>query len=144
MAKNLHPPEKLVLDGNLKENFRKFKQQFEINITATEIKDKTADIQRATLLHVIGPDADEIFNTFKWNEDGDNTGDNKKVDKILEKYKNYCSPQCNVTYERHHFKIRNLSEGEFIDARQISEFCQNHVNLETWQIRFSETDLSVE
>ena len=68
MAKNLHPPEKLVLNGNLKENFRQFKQQFEIYITAAGIKDKTSDIQCAKLLHVIGPDAVEIFNTFKWNE----------------------------------------------------------------------------
>ena len=99
MAKNLHPPEKLVLNGNcnmLKENFRKFKQQFEIYITAAGIKDKTVDIQCATLLHVIGPDAVEIFNTFKWNEDGDTAGDDKKVDKILGKYEKYCSPQCYV------------------------------------------------
>ena len=61
MAKHLHPPEKLVLNGNLKENFRKFKQQFEIYITTTGLKDKTADIQCATLLHVIGPDAVEIL-----------------------------------------------------------------------------------
>ena len=116
MAKNLHPPEKLVLNGNLKENFRKFKQQFEIYITAAGIKDKTADIQCATLLHVIGPDAVEIFNTFKWNEDGDTAGDDKKVDKILGKYEKYCNPQCNVTYERHQFNIRNQNEGESIDA----------------------------
>ena len=129
MAKNLHPPEKLVLSGNLKENFRKFKQQFEIYITAAGIKDKTADIQCATLLHVIGPDAVEIFNTFKWNEDGDTAGDDKKVDKILGKYEKYCNPQCNVTYERHQFNIRNQNEGESIDAyvtdlRILSKSCE--------------------
>ena len=66
MAKNLHPPEKLLFCGNLKENFRKFKQQFDIYITAAGIKDKTEDIKCATLLLVIGQDAVEIFNTFKW------------------------------------------------------------------------------
>lgn len=40
MAKHLHPPEKLQLSGNLKENFRKFKQQFDIYITAAGIKEK--------------------------------------------------------------------------------------------------------
>ena len=129
MAKNLYPPEKLVLNGNLKENFRKFKEQFEIYITAAEIKDKTADIQCATLLHVIGPDAVEIFNTFKWNEDGDTAGDVKKVDKILGKYEKYCNPQCNVTYERHPFNIRNQNEGDSIDAyvtdlRILSKSCE--------------------
>ena len=86
MAKNLHSPEKLLLCGNLIENFRKFKQQFDIYITAAGIKDKIEDIKCATLLHVIGPDAVEIFNTFKWNE-GDNPGDDKKMEKVLGKYK---------------------------------------------------------
>lgn len=74
MAKSLHPPEKL-----LKENFRKFKQQFDIYITAARIKDKIEDIKGATLLHVIGPAAVEIFNTFKWNEQVENPGDGKKM-----------------------------------------------------------------
>ena len=128
-----------MLNRNLKENFRKFKKQFEIYITAARIKEKRADIQCATLLHVIGPSAVEIFNTFKWNEDEDTAGDDKKVDKILGKYETYCSPQCNVTYERHQFNIRNQNEGESIDAFVTGlESFQNHVNLETWQIRCSE------
>ena len=65
MDKNLNPPEKLVLSGKFKENFRKIKQQFEIYITVAGIKDKAADVQCAALLHVIGPDAVEVLNTFK-------------------------------------------------------------------------------
>ena len=129
MAKNLHPHEKLVLSGNLKENFRKFKRQFEIYITAVGIKDKTVDIQCATLVHVIGPDTVEIFNTFKWNEDVVTAGDDKKVDKVLGKYEKYCCLQFNVTYERHQFNIRNQNEGESIDAdvtdlRILSNSCE--------------------
>ena len=59
---------------------------------------------------MIGPKAVKIFNTFKWNEDGDTTGDDKKVGKILGKYEKYCSPQCNVTYESHQFNIQNQNE----------------------------------
>ena len=129
MAKNLHPPEKLALSGNLKDNFRKIKQQFEIYITAAGIKDKAADVQCATLLHVIGPDPIEIFNTFKWDEVGDEAGDDKKVYKILGKYEKYCNPQCNVTYERHQFNTRNQKEGESIDSyvtdlRILSKSCE--------------------
>ena len=120
---------KLMLSGKLQETFRKFEQQFEIYITAAGIMVKTAVIQRATLLHVIGPDAVEIFNSFKWNEDRDTAGDGKKVEKILGKYEMYCSPQCNVTYERHQFNIRNQNEGESIDAyvtsfRVLSKTCE--------------------
>ena len=40
MAKNLKPPENLCLQGNLKENFRKFKQQFQIYMTASGLTEK--------------------------------------------------------------------------------------------------------
>lgn len=129
MAKHLHPPEKLQLSGNLKENFRKFKQQFDIYITAAGIKEKTEDIKCATLLHVIGPDAVEIFNTFKWTEEGDEPGDDKKMEKVLAKYEKYCSPKSNLTYERHQFNIRNQRDGESIDSyvtelRILSKSCE--------------------
>ena len=64
MVKHLNPPDKL-LSRNLKENFRKFKQQFDIYITAAEIKDKPEYIRCTMLLHVIGPVAVDIFNTFR-------------------------------------------------------------------------------
>ena len=32
---------------------------------------------------MIGPDAVQNFNTFKWNKDRDTARDDKKVDKIL-------------------------------------------------------------
>lgn len=129
MAKNLHPPEKLLLTGNLKDNFRKFKQQFEIYITAAGISNSTENIKCATLLHVIGPDAIEIFNTFRWDEEGDNEGDDKKMSKVLSKFEKYCTPKCNVTYERHQFNTRNQKEGESIDSyvtelRILSKSCE--------------------
>jgi len=42
-------------------------------------------------LHVTGPEALEIYNTFSW----DNEGDESKVVKIMEKEKfwAYCNPQ---------------------------------------------------
>ena len=64
MAKDLHPPEKMLLTGNLKENFRKFKQQFQIYLTAAGISNSEEEMKCATLLHVIGPDAIGIFNMF--------------------------------------------------------------------------------
>ena len=129
MAKNLHPPEKLLFTGNLKDNFRKFKQQFEIYITAAGISNSTENIKCATLLHVIGPDAIEIFNTFRWDEEGDNEGDDKKMSKVLSKFEKYCTPKCNVTYERHQFNTRNQKEGESIDSyvtelRILSKSCE--------------------
>ena len=45
----------------------------------------------ATLLHVIGPDALEIFNMFSLDQEGDTPGDDKKLDKVLSKFEKYCS-----------------------------------------------------
>ncbi|KAK3093011.1 hypothetical protein FSP39_010012 [Pinctada imbricata] len=116
MAKNLTPPGQLSLSGNLKENFRRFKQQFEIYLSATGLKSQSDDIKTNTLLHVIGPDAIEIFNTFSWTEEGDSAGDNKKVDKVLAKFEKYCNPRKNVAYERHVFNTRTQGPSENIDA----------------------------
>ena len=82
MAQSFPPPAALNLQGNLKENWRRFEQQIWIYLSATEISKKSAEIQANTLLHVIGPDALEIYNTFTWVEQGDE----KKLDKILETF----------------------------------------------------------
>ena len=117
-----------MLSGKFKENLRKIKQQFEIYITVAGIKDKAADVQCSALLH-IGPDAVEVLNTFKLDEVEVEAGDDKKVDTILGKYEKYCSPQCNVTFERHQFNTRNQKEGEsiysFCDrSRILSKSCE--------------------
>ena len=129
MAKNLHPPEKLLLTGNLKENYRKFKQQFQIYLTAAGISNSEEEVKCATLLHVIGPDAIDFFNTFRWNQEGDTPGDDKKLDKVLSKFEKYCSPKSTLTYERHQFNTRNQNEGESIDSyvtelRILSKSCE--------------------
>ena len=116
MAKNLKQPERLSFDGNLKENFRKFKQQFNLYATATGLNDKTDDVKSSTLLTVIGPEALEVYNTFSWAETGDAAGDNMKVDKIIAKFEKYCNPRRNVAYERHVFNTRAQMESESIDG----------------------------
>ena len=81
----LQPPSALCLTGNLSENWRRFKQQSEIYMTATGIAEKENSIESSTFLHVIGPESLEIYNTFTWATDGDNM----KLDNIMEKFKAY-------------------------------------------------------
>ena len=62
-----------------------------------------------------GSEALEVYNTFQWDADVDD--DNKKVDKIMEKFERYCNPRKNPTFDRHSFFFsRNQREGESIDA----------------------------
>lgn len=107
----LKPPEALKIEGNLSENWKKWLQRFEFYLTATGISAKEDKIKTSTFLHVIGPDALEIYNTFKF----DNPDDNLKLEVVQEKFRAYCNPRKNVTYERHVFFTRNQSANETID-----------------------------
>ena len=108
----LQPPSALALTGNLAENWRRFKQQFKIYEIASGLARKDGKVRAMTLLHVAGSEALEVYNTFQWDEDEDNT----KVEKIMEKFERYCNPRKNLTFERHSFFSRNQLEGESIDA----------------------------
>ena len=58
-----------------------------------------------TLLRVTGSEALEVYNTFKWDADGDY----KKVDKIMEKFERYCNPRKNLTFEGHSFFFQGIN-----------------------------------
>ena len=108
----LTPPEVLDLDGtNFADSWRQWKQRFELISLATGLTSKDAKIQSATLLHVIGPAAFEVYNTFTW----ENEEDKQKVEAIMVKFAAYCIPRTNVTWERHVFNTSNQRDDETID-----------------------------
>jgi len=106
-----HPPEQLSLQGNLAENWRRWKQRFEIYMIASGKNEKSDEVKAATFLHLAGPEALEVFNTLTF----DAAGDEKKISKLLEKLEAYCIPRKNLTWERHVFNTRNQQPGESID-----------------------------
>ena len=85
---------------------------------ASGLESKAKKIQSMTLLHVVGSDALEIYNTFRWAE-GDCPGECEEnlhtTECILKKFENYCTPRKNVTIERHVFFSRNQAAGETFD-----------------------------
>ena len=107
----LQPPGTLSFAGNVAENWRKWKQRFQVYLTASGIDAKDQKVQSATLLHVAGEEALEIYNTFTW----DNDGDDEKVSAIMAKFEAHCNPRKNITWERHLFNTRNQQPGETID-----------------------------
>lgn len=58
----LVPPSPLSMDGNIAENFKKWKQKFELYMLASESNKKAPEVQVEILLHVIGPDAQSYVN----------------------------------------------------------------------------------
>ena len=117
---HLNPPNELqVTHGNVSENWRKFKQAFKIYTTASGLDEKSPKVQSSTLLHVIGHEAVELLNTFKWDACDkvcDSKNDFHSVSCMLGKFDAYFSPKKNVTVERHIFFSRNQSEGEQFDV----------------------------
>ena len=77
------PPEPLSFDGNLAENWHRWKQRFEIYMTASGRDTKSDAIKSATFLHVVGPE----FNTLTF----DNKGDQRKLSVLVEKFEEYCT-----------------------------------------------------
>ena len=60
------PPAALSLQGNPSENWRRWIQQFDLYLTASGKIKEDEKVQCAILLHVIGEEALEIYNTFKF------------------------------------------------------------------------------
>ena len=101
----------MEIEGNISKNWKKWLQRFEFYLTATGISAKEDKIKTSAFLLVIGPDALEIYNTFKF----DNPDDNLKLEAVQEKLRAYCNPRKHVTYERHVFFTINQNTNETID-----------------------------
>ena len=119
----LNPPESLQLQGNVADNWKRFKQAFLIYQAASGLDSKNRKVQSMTLLHIIGTEALDIYNTFHWAADECNdfqhcnaAADFHVVDCILKKFDTYCAPKKNITIERHIFFSRNQNEGETFDV----------------------------
>ena len=106
----MKPPEALSLHGNVSDNWRRWKQRFELYLTASGLDKKDSKVQRCTLLHVIGEEALEVFNTFQFGEE-----ERDDLTSLLKKFSEHFEPQTNITYERHVFNTRVQMAGETID-----------------------------
>lgn len=108
-------PKTLSLNGNISENWRKFRQNFEIFMVASGKNKESEDIQVAVLLNIVGEEAVELFNTFQLS-----SADRKKLNKVLESFEAYCNPKKNIVYER--FLLNPLWSSGSIKAPQNKYF----------------------
>lgn len=121
----LQPPPILQLTGNVAENWRKFKQRFQVYLSAIGADDESDKTQASVFLHVVGDDALEVYNNFQFRVQDDKI----KLDKIMEKFEEYCIPKRNVTFERHRFFTCVQKTGETVDQyvtelRNRSKTCE--------------------
>ena len=111
MASRIPTPKNLDNSPNNRTfNWELFKQTWLNYEIVTGLNEKTGQIRVATLLSIIGYDALQVYNAFGWNEHDQLTTDN-----IIAKFKNYCKPKKNHSYERCIFMSRKQKKNESID-----------------------------
>lgn len=88
----------LQLEGNLAENWKRFRQNYIIFEIAAEVKEKGDIIRVNTFLNAIGEEALDLFMSFNLSEES-----KKKIDNVLKAFDDHCSPKKNQTYERYKF-----------------------------------------
>ena len=108
----LRAPEPLVFEGNLAEQWDRWKQQFELYITATESDEKEENIKTSILLTCIGKQGLEIYNTFTFTDERDKM----KLKPVMDQFEAYCKPRKNITLLRHQFFTYRQQEGQPFDS----------------------------
>jgi len=76
-----------------------------------DANNKASEVKVAILLHVLGEEAVEKFNTFTLTQE-----EKKKYETVITAWENYCVPKTNESVERHIFFARNQKEEESFDA----------------------------
>ena len=120
----LKPPETLSLEGNVAENWRLFKQQWNFYSLATSITDKPQNVQCAIFLCIAGIQSQELANTFVFAD-----GESRDVlTDLVTKFERYCNPRKNTTYERYIFN-QVVQDGRNFDVfltelKQKSKTCE--------------------
>ena len=107
---SLRPPAELNLTENAANNWKVFKQKFEIFLEATD-KTKAAEARKiAIFLNCIGDGALDVYNNFNFPE-----GEALTLKKVVEEFDSYVKPRTNVVIERHKFFTRTQQPSEPFD-----------------------------
>ena len=107
-------PSSLSLSGNVYENFKRFKQQFELYWEATSNVERSDKQKVSMFLHIAGPEAIEVYNSFSFEEN-----EVRSFANVIKKFEEYATPKLNETYERYIFRSRLQKEGESIDQYAV-------------------------
>ena len=95
--------------STISQRWSKWVKAFEYYIAASGITDKKQ--QRAVLLHLAGPEVQDIFETLE------DTGND--LDTAITKLTAYFQPQKNIPFERHNFRQTTQLQGETIEQYAI-------------------------
>ena len=122
---NISTPKPMDFSGNMAENWKKFSERFQLYLQASGANAKSDKTRIALLLHIMGEEAIDIFNSFTW----ENAGDKDKYKNVLEKFEKYFTPKKNVVLERFNFNRAKFESKESIDTfvtklKNLSKSCE--------------------
>lgn len=111
MTDHVKVVEALRMTGNLSENWRRFKRNFDIFMNAAELTEKSDLTKVSTLLNAVGEEAVDVFDSFNLSE-----ADRVRYDAVVKAFADFCTPKKNEVYERYVFYQRKQKEGELFDS----------------------------
>ena len=111
MGDHIKPPKALSLEGNVSENWKIWKQNFDFYLLATECTTKSAGVKAGLFLHTVGDAGRQLYNTLVF----DAAGDELVYDKIVQKFEAYINPRKNTTFCRYKFFTHRQEDGQNFD-----------------------------
>ena len=108
---NLNIPKSLSLSGDIASNWKKWRQSFELYMIASGGSTKEENIKVALLLHVLGEEALEVYNSFDMTE-----AEKVSYNNTMTKFQEYCVPQSNTSVESCKFNTRVQGQTESFDS----------------------------
>lgn len=117
-------PKCMDVTGNLAVNWKKWRQGFELYMVASGANTKEEPIKVALLLHLVGEDAVQIYNTLDMT-----TAERASYSTTMEKMQNYFVPKTNISVESYKFNVRVQGPSETFDnfvadLRKLSASCE--------------------
>lgn len=124
MCEYLKPVDSLCMDGNLSENWRIFKRNYDIFAIAKGLDEKTDPVKINTFLNAIGKEAVEVFDTFTLTPD-----QKANYTEVVKAFEDFCKERKNVVFERYTFGSRNQKKGEpfdtfLMDIKKLARTCE--------------------
>ncbi|XP_072033381.1 uncharacterized protein [Amphiura filiformis] len=117
-------PKNLNIQGDLKNNWKKFHQLWTSYEILTGLKNKQQEYRVATFITAIGLEALDIHNNLPYQ----NEGDRKDLDKILKLWQDYCVGKTNPIYERYKFNSSTQGDDSFdaylVKLRALAATCE--------------------
>lgn len=119
-------PQPMPVEGELATAWRTWRKKFMIYLKATRQagEDTPGTVKTLLLLHAIGTEGQEAYETFTFAEDEDQ----EDFDVVLRKFESFYIPKTNIICERYGFFTRNQEPGETIDhyvmaLRKLAQTC---------------------